>query len=57
MTSNLASDEIAQHAIQLRNEAKQIRDKRLEGKIGTAQFISWAFMKLLMFLNKTSYTV
>lgn len=33
MTSNLASDEIAQHALQLRKEAKQIRDKRLEGKI------------------------
>jgi ATP-dependent Clp protease ATP-binding subunit ClpB len=33
MTSNLASDDIAQHALQLREEAKQIRDERLDGKI------------------------
>lgn len=56
MTSNLASDEIAQHALQLRKEAKQIRDKRLEGKIGTNQFIYRVFVKLLMFVNKISYT-
>jgi hypothetical protein len=34
MTSNLASDEIAQHALELRKEARHITDKRLEGKIG-----------------------
>jgi hypothetical protein len=38
MTSNLASDEIAQHALELRKEVKEITDKRLEGKIGTNQF-------------------
>lgn len=55
MTSNLASDEIAQHALQLRKEAKQIRDKRLEGKIGTNQFIYRVFIKLWMFMNKIFY--
>ena len=34
MTSNLASDEIAEHALQLRKEAERLRDQRLEGKIG-----------------------
>ncbi|GFG28773.1 hypothetical protein Cfor_10764, partial [Coptotermes formosanus] len=33
MTSNLANEEIAQHALQLRREAKLITDRRLEGKI------------------------
>lgn len=33
MTSNLASDEIAQHAIQLRKEASDIVTKRLNGNI------------------------
>ncbi|XP_021923467.1 caseinolytic peptidase B protein homolog isoform X2 [Zootermopsis nevadensis] len=33
MTSNLASDEIAQHALELRKEAKHITDNRLEDKI------------------------
>ncbi|KAG8302298.1 hypothetical protein J6590_045552 [Homalodisca vitripennis] len=32
MTSNLASDEIAEHALQLRREAKELMDQRLEGK-------------------------
>uniref|UniRef100_A0A1B6LFU2 AAA+ ATPase domain-containing protein n=1 Tax=Graphocephala atropunctata TaxID=36148 RepID=A0A1B6LFU2_9HEMI len=32
MTSNLASDEIAEHALQLRREAKDLMDQRLEGK-------------------------
>jgi hypothetical protein len=35
MTSNLANEEIAEHALHLRREAKLITDKRLEGKIGT----------------------
>jgi hypothetical protein len=35
MTSNLASEEIAQHGLQLRREAKLITDQRLEGRIGT----------------------
>jgi hypothetical protein len=56
MTSNLASDEIAQHVLQLRKEAKQIRRKRLEGKIAINQFIYRIFIKLLMFLNKIAYT-
>ncbi|KAK7867768.1 hypothetical protein R5R35_002267 [Gryllus longicercus] len=33
MTSNLASDEIAEHALQLRREAQDIVDKKLEGKL------------------------
>ena len=35
MTSNLANEEIAEHALHLRREAKLIADKRLEGKMGT----------------------
>nr|CAD7592204.1 unnamed protein product [Timema genevievae] len=34
MTSNLASDEIAEHALQLRKEAEEIATQRLEGKLG-----------------------
>lgn len=44
MTSNLASDEIAQHALELRKEAKHITDNRLEDKIGTDNFICWVFI-------------
>lgn len=33
MTSNLASDQIARHAIQLRDEAEKITKERFEGKI------------------------
>lgn len=33
MTSNLASNEIAQHAIQLRREAQELTAQRLEGKL------------------------
>ncbi|PSN36446.1 Caseinolytic peptidase B protein [Blattella germanica] len=33
MTSNLASDEIAQHALQLRKEVNEIADKRLNGQL------------------------
>nr|CAD7567664.1 unnamed protein product [Timema californicum] len=33
MTSNLASDEIAEHALQLRKEAEEITTQRLEGKL------------------------
>ncbi|XP_049763291.1 caseinolytic peptidase B protein homolog [Schistocerca cancellata] len=33
MTSNLASDEIAQHALQLRREAEDVMHQRLEGKL------------------------
>lgn len=32
MTSNLASEEIAEHAIQLRNEAQQLLMHRLDNK-------------------------
>ncbi|XP_054268937.1 caseinolytic peptidase B protein homolog [Macrosteles quadrilineatus] len=32
MTSNLASDEIAEHALQLRREAQDLMNQRLEGK-------------------------
>lgn len=34
MTSNLASDEIAQHAIELRSEVDKMRTKRLETNAG-----------------------
>lgn len=34
MTSNLASDEIAEHALQLRDEAREIHEKRSHGEIG-----------------------
>ena len=33
MTSNLASEEIAEHALQLRQEAREIHDKRSHGQI------------------------
>ena len=34
MTSNLASEEIAEHALQLREEAHEIHEKRSYGHIG-----------------------
>ena len=34
MTSNLASDEIAQHALQIRDEAREIHKQRSDGKLG-----------------------
>lgn len=34
MTSNLASEEIAEHALQLREEAERVTKERYEGKIG-----------------------
>merc|ERR1711976_523094 len=34
MTSNLASEEIADHALQLRSEAREIHQQRSEGKLG-----------------------
>ena len=34
MTSNLANDEIAQHALQLREEAEKIHRQRREGSLG-----------------------
>ena len=34
MTSNLASDEIAEHALQLRKEAQEIHLKRSKGQLG-----------------------
>ncbi len=40
MTSNLASDEIAEHALQLRQEAREIHDKRSHGQIGTVIRVS-----------------
>ena len=35
MTSNLASDEIANHALDLRREAKEAAEHREEGKMGS----------------------
>ena len=37
MTSNLASEEIAEHAIQLREEAQRLLTKRLDDKAGDDQ--------------------
>ena len=34
MTSNLANEEIAQHGLQLREEADQIHKQRREGRLG-----------------------
>lgn len=34
MTSNLASDEIAQHGLELRQEVENLRSQRLQGKEG-----------------------
>lgn len=39
MTSNLASEEIADHALQLREEAERVSKERYEGKIG--EWINW----------------
>lgn len=36
MTSNLASEEIAEHGLQLRAEAAEIHKQRVEGKLGKA---------------------
>lgn len=38
MTSNLASDEIAQHGLELRKEAERIRSERLKSSDGTTIF-------------------
>ena len=40
MTSNLASDEIAQHALELRKEAERLNFARRQEKIGTFFFLS-----------------
>ena len=34
MTSNLASEEIAEYALQLREEAREVHEKRSYGEIG-----------------------
>uniref|UniRef100_T1JLA4 Uncharacterized protein n=1 Tax=Strigamia maritima TaxID=126957 RepID=T1JLA4_STRMM len=39
MTSNLASDEIANHAMQLRKEAEEIGTQRLAGKISDVELV------------------
>ena len=39
MTSNLASDEIAGHALQLRSEASNIHRQREQGHIGMSVFV------------------
>ena len=38
MTSNLASNEIASHALQLRKETKEVNQKRNEGKLGKESY-------------------
>lgn len=38
MTSNLASEEIAEYALQLREEAERLSKERYEGKIGNDIF-------------------
>ncbi len=61
MTSNLASDEIAEHALQLRDEAKDIHDKRSKGKLGQFHWIfsfcfsSKASLGVDMFLKKVNF--
>lgn len=50
MTSNLASDEIAEHALQLRKEVKDLMNKRLEGKIGTKFYFFGRCVKSLVCL-------
>lgn len=40
MTSNLASDEIAVHGLQLRKEAEEICKQRYESKLGNEVMIS-----------------
>lgn len=37
MTSNVASDEIAQHALQLRQEAMEMSKKRIAENLGTTR--------------------
>lgn len=39
MTSNLASDEIARHALQLRSEALEIARQRFSENIGNVIFV------------------
>ncbi|KFP12441.1 Caseinolytic peptidase B protein, partial [Egretta garzetta] len=40
MTSNVASDEIAQHALQLRQEAAEMSKKRIAENLGTGRSVS-----------------
>lgn len=42
MTSNVASDEIAQHALQLRQEAMEISKKRIAENLGTGLCTSFS---------------
>lgn len=42
MTSNVASDEIAQHALQLRQEAVEISKKRIAENLGTGLCTSFS---------------
>lgn len=39
MTSNLASEEIANHALDLRREAKEAAEHREEGELGRRKFV------------------
>lgn len=42
MTSNVASDEIAQHALQLRQEAMEMSKKRIAENLGTGLLMSYS---------------
>lgn len=44
MTSNVASDEIAQHALQLRQEAQEQSRRRLAENLGEELFLTFNFV-------------
>ena len=50
MTSNLASEEIANHALELRREAKEAAEHREEGKVERLKLRNLAIMDIT-FLN------
>ena len=50
MTSNLASEEIANHALELRREAKEAAEHREEGKVESLKLRNLAIMDIT-FLN------
>ena len=53
MTSNLASEEIADHGLQLRQEADEVSKKRKSGKLGGQSYFC---TKLSVFCVCSFYT-
>lgn len=51
MTSNVASDEIAQHALHLRQEAEQVSHRKLADNLGEEILMGWNMCHQQLNLN------